>query len=153
MEHPKRTSQQTSSSSNRATTSSGQSAVVNPLLSNNPPPPREPGPDEGGGWDEDMIATFGPRPNDLYEDPTYGLLLPEHHNLRHMNIHLPKDPKYDIKFNPPNRPGYNTSGLAIKVALNSHLVSTIPDKKIQQYDVSHSFPADLFSGAGALTML
>jgi hypothetical protein len=55
--------------------------------------------------------------------------------FRHLNVDTDKH-EYDVPAVLPSRPGFNTTGQAVQVNLNSFPIIQYPDKTIYQYDVS-----------------
>ena len=63
--------------------------------------------------------------------------------FRHLNVDTDKH-QYDIPTILPKRPGFNTTGQAVAVNINSFPILKFPDRTVYQYDVSlpHSFQCD-----------
>lgn len=55
--------------------------------------------------------------------------------FRHFLVHADND-QYDVPAELPRRPGFNTTGQAVAISINSFPILKFPDQKIFQYDVS-----------------
>jgi len=73
------------------------------------------------------------------KEPKLGLPVPrwkaDKTKFRHLNVDTDKH-EYDIPAVLPSRPGFNTTGQAVQVNINSFPILQFPDKTIYQYDVS-----------------
>lgn len=57
--------------------------------------------------------------------------------LRHLRVRTADElAKYDVSTDHVARPGFNTTGKEIEVALNAYPISKFPSRTIYQYDVS-----------------